>query len=341
MPRIPRFDCADCWHHVMNRGIARRTLFENVLDMRTFLSRLALRVRAGQLELHAFCILTTHYHLLIRSPTGELSAAMCELHREYSRWFNRTRRRDGPLFRGRFVSKPVDTVEYREQVVRYIDFNPVSAGLVASPSLYPHGSARAYAGLRGPIWLRRSWIEETVARRCRVGNYNPDDYARVFGEPLSPGLQSLLEKRLALRRASDDPLAHLIGAAHGQVLDWMRYKADLADGMPIGMPVCDPDTVLLVIARGRQELGEWGVQVGRKRSDGWSLLAAGLLRGLCGLAWDEIGTRMGASSNGAWRMAHRHRQMVAGDPEFAERTARLAQEALERCHRGDRSGSNR
>jgi len=308
--------------------------------MRTFLSRLALRVRAGQIELHAYCILTTHYHLLVRSPTGELSAAMCELHREYSRWFNRTRRRDGPLFRGRFVSKAVDTLEYREQVVRYIDFNPVSAGLVATPGLYPHGSATAYAGLRGPIWLCRTWIEETVTRRSRAANYDPRDYPNVFGEPLSPGLQLLLERRLAWRRLSEDPLSHLIGGAQGQVLDWMRYKAELADGMPIGVPVCDPDTVQAVIARGRKEIGDWRVQEGRRRSDGWTVLTAALLRGLCGLSWDEVAARMAMSPNGAWRMGRRHQRMVARDLVYAERGAEAAKAALDSCHRVGHSGSN-
>src|SRR5262249_61913289 len=109
-------------------------------------------------EVHAFCVLTTHFHLLVRSLTGELSRAMCEMQKEYSRWFNRTRRRDGPLFRGRFLSKPVESPEYREYLIRYIDFNPVSAGLAATPGLYPHGSARCYASPRGPAWLCRSWI---------------------------------------------------------------------------------------------------------------------------------------------------------------------------------------
>jgi REP element-mobilizing transposase RayT len=325
----------------MNRGIARRTLFENELDVRTFLSRLALRVRAGQLELHAFCVLTTHYHLLLRSPTGELSAAMCELHREYSRWFNRTRRRDGPLFRGRFVSKPVDSLDYRNQVVRYIDFNPVSAGLVPAPSLFPHGSARWYAREKGPIWLCRTWVEETVCRRARKPRYDPRDYPSAFGEPLPPGLEKLLEQRLLTRRVAEDPLASLIDAAHGQVLDWMRYKAELADGVPVGMPVCDPDTLQFVIARARTELGEWSLPVGSKRSDAWSMLSAGLLRVLCGLGWDDIGTRMGVSANGAWRMAARHQRMVACDGIYASRGASLTQEALQRCHRADGPHANR
>jgi REP element-mobilizing transposase RayT len=341
MPRIPRFDCPNCWHHVMSRGIARRTLFENEPDIRTFLSRLALRVRAGQIELHAFCILTTHYHLLVRSLTGELSAAMCEVHREYSRWFNRTRRRDGPLFRGRFVSKPVDTLDYREQVVRYIDFNPVSAGLVAIPSLYPHGSARSYASARGPIWLCRTWVEETVTRRAHAAIYDARDYPGVFGEPLSPGAESLLEKRLALRRALADPLAHLIGGAHGQVLDWMRFKAQLADGMPVGMPVCDPDTVQVVIADDRRRMGEWTVRESRKGLSAWPQVSAALLRDLCGLPWNEIGIRLGASTQGAWRMAERHRRLLVSQADYAERVAGLAGEAVRRCHGKGEGGLNR
>ncbi len=76
MARNPRQDHPGSWHHVMNRGIARRSLFESRDDIRFFLACLARAVRRGQIEVHAWCILTTHFHLLVRSPGGELSAAM-------------------------------------------------------------------------------------------------------------------------------------------------------------------------------------------------------------------------------------------------------------------------
>jgi REP element-mobilizing transposase RayT len=334
MPRIPRFDAAGSWHHVMNRGIARRTLFENQLDIRTFLSRLALRVRAGHVEVHAFCVMTTHYHLLLRSVTGELSAAMCEVHREYSRWFNRSRHRDGPLFRGRFVSKPVDDLDYRLELVRYIDFNPVSAGLVVTPALYPHGSARHYANPRGPIWLDRTWVEETVTRRRRVRRYDPEDYAHVFGEAPSRDLEQLIEKRLAVRGEAHDPLSHLIGAAHGQVREWMEYKARLADGLPVGMPVCDPEALLDVIAEGRRRLGGRTVQVSRKSVSIWPQLSAALLRDLAGLSWDEVSRRLGTSATGAWRMHRRHDRCVIGDAEYSACVADFIRAAMQRTHGG-------
>ena len=81
----------------MNRGIARRTLFERREDFRYFSAQLARAVHRGEIEVHAFCLMTTHYPLLVRSPRGELARAMGRAQLAYSRWFNRSRQRDGSL----------------------------------------------------------------------------------------------------------------------------------------------------------------------------------------------------------------------------------------------------
>ncbi len=70
MAQRARNDEPGSWHHVLNRGLAKRPLFEDRVDVRYFLSRLAREVRRGRLELHAWCVLTTHFHLLVRSPVG-------------------------------------------------------------------------------------------------------------------------------------------------------------------------------------------------------------------------------------------------------------------------------
>src|SRR5437867_1139696 len=103
----------------MNRGIARRPVFETRADIRFFLACLARAVRRGELEVHVFCVLTTHFHLLVRSPIGRLAVAMKRIENAYVRYYNRTRRRDGPLFRGRFRSRPVESLRYRNLLVRY------------------------------------------------------------------------------------------------------------------------------------------------------------------------------------------------------------------------------
>lgn len=75
MPRGERLDEAGAWHHVFNRGLARRTVFEAERDGRAFLSLLARSVRNRRLEVHAYCLMSTHFHLLVRSVDGRLSAA--------------------------------------------------------------------------------------------------------------------------------------------------------------------------------------------------------------------------------------------------------------------------
>jgi REP element-mobilizing transposase RayT len=205
MGRTVRGDGPDTWHHVMNRGLARRVVFETLGDVRFFLSRLARAVRAGRIEVHAYCVLSTHFHLLLRSPVGELSAGMQSIENEYVRWFNRARKRDGPLFRSRFRSKPVESLRYRERLVGYIDANAVSAGLVGTPALHPHGSARWYAQHRGPIWLTRTWIESVVRDVSGSRSYDPARYPECFGEGVPPGLARLVERRIQGSRQAADP----------------------------------------------------------------------------------------------------------------------------------------
>lgn len=334
MPRHPRNDAPNTWHHVMNRAIARRTLFESRADIRFFLSRLALEVRAGRVELHAFSILTTHFHLLVRSPEGELSAVMQRVQNEYARWFNRARRRDGPLHRGRFLSKRVETLAYRELLVRYIDANPVSAGVVSSAELYPHGSARGYARERGPIWLERTWVESTVRRHAGIERYDPRRYAESFGPRRATNAVELVERRLMRAGHEPDPLDELLQSSVGDLRAWMRRKAALADGTEIGVPVCDEDSVCAVVVESQSRSGSWGVRPGRRAIDAWPVAQVALLRGLCGSTLVGAGARMGRTASNAWVLEGRHRRWVEEDESYATRVAVLAREALARCHPG-------
>ena len=76
MPRRPRHDAVDTCHHVMNRGIARRPIFETDEDRRFFLSLLAQEVRAGRIDIYAYSVMLTHFHLLVRSVTGEVKTTL-------------------------------------------------------------------------------------------------------------------------------------------------------------------------------------------------------------------------------------------------------------------------
>lgn len=332
MARPHRCDGPGVWHHVMNRGIARRTVFEDRRDVRYFLSHLARVVRAGWIEVHAYCVLTTHFHLLVRSSDEGVSRAMGRVLNNYVRWFNRGRKRDGPLFRSRFRSRPVDSLEYRIRLVRYIDANAVEAGLVPTPALYPHGSAQWYALPRGPIWLERGWIEEELGAGRAGAKYDPGKYLATFGVPTSPALGRVLERRIESGVRGADPLDDLLGATPEAVLAWMRRKAALADGTSIDLPVCDPADVLFMLAAERALRPEWRLLLSSAPSCAWRLLEVALVRDLCGSSWPEISIHVGISDQGARRSYRRHAQALVEVAEYAATAGRLAGRALERCY---------
>ena len=163
MGRPPRVDGPGMWHHVMNRGIARRTTFEGLADFDAFTEALLRVTRGGWMEVHVYSAMFNHFHLLVRTERGTVSEGMRRLESTYVRVFNRMRDRDGALFRGRFTSRAVTSEAYWYTVLRYIDRNPVAAGLAREPTEYPHGSAWWYARRAGPAWLRRDVVEAAVS----------------------------------------------------------------------------------------------------------------------------------------------------------------------------------
>lgn len=333
MPRAPRIDAPGTWHHVMNRGIARRTVFENDRDIRYFLSRLARAVRAGWVAVHAYCFLSTHFHLLIESREPGLSYAMRRVLNDYVRWFNRGRKRDGALFRGRFSSRQVDSMAYRRVLVRYIDDNPVLARLVPEAALYPHGSARAYAcRRRGPPWLERTWIESEVRTRSASGEYEPARYVECFGPPTSRAFARTVERRIELRGSGSDPLDDLLGAAPERVLAWMRRKAELADRTAIDLPVCDATEVSELVRTHEVGRADWTVELTRIRSSGWRLVEVALMRDLCALTWAEIGRQIGTAEQGAIRSHRLHCRALTEIADYGPIVSRIAAEAIARCH---------
>jgi REP element-mobilizing transposase RayT len=131
MPRRRRIDHEGAWHHVMNRGIDRSRIFDDTAA-RLFLLELREACVRYRLEVHGYCILPNHYHLLLFTPQARLSAAMQRLSSRFTQAVNRYRERDGPLFKGRFRSIVVADDAHLAKVSQYIHLNPVEAGPVAN-----------------------------------------------------------------------------------------------------------------------------------------------------------------------------------------------------------------
>jgi hypothetical protein len=331
MPNVLRNDGPGTWHHVMNRGLAHRTVFESRDDVRHFLFLIARAVRRGEIEIHSYSFLPTHYHLLLRSLRGELSHTMMWIQNLFVRRFNGRRQRDGPLFQGRFRSRIITSDVYWRTVVRYIDLNAVSAGLVASGSHYPHCSAFHYVRESGPPWLARRAVEGVVLWLSRRKKYVPSLYNSAFstGEPdFTPWV---VEQRLLNRQTGEDPLDFLIRASPDKTRKWMARQAFLADGTAPGQTLVDPRSLLARIAAHRSIDPVWMVRPAKKDKPGWTVLAAGLLRMLCGLECREISQRLRCGETSACRYVRDHRGLFMNDDEYASLASRILNESLEAC----------
>ena len=309
-------------------------MFEDAADVRYFLSCLAREVRRGTIEVHCFCVMTTHFHLLIRSLVGELSPAMKRIAARYSRYFNRRHRRDGTLVRGRFFSKRVRSLRYRRTLVRYIDSNSVQARLAAFPWDYRFGSAKSYVHGRTPPWLTTSWIESEVIRppewegSTQVLPYCGSNYIERFGRRHGDHAAELVERRLASGVSDSDDLDSLIAAAPPRVLAWMRRKARLADGGRVGEP-------MVVQVAVDDSLGGWPASLDQVvRRDGGKMVGSkrvvriGLLRSMAAMTWAEIARELNLPESTCRRYYERHQQLVLHEPLYAEAASECAQRAI-------------
>jgi len=138
----------------MNRGAGRRLVFRAELHRAIFLRLLGDASTIYGIEVHGYCLLANHYHLLVRTPNSGLARAMRHLDGVYTQKFNRHVRTDGPLFRGRYRSVLVADDSHLCCVSRYIHLNPVEAKLVDEPAQYSASSYRAYLAPEiAPGWL--------------------------------------------------------------------------------------------------------------------------------------------------------------------------------------------
>jgi putative transposase len=149
MPRPPRIRLPGITFHVVQRGNDRnRTFFVND-DYRAYLNLLNFVSHRYETDVHAYVLMTNHVHLLMTSrlPDG-VSRTMQNAAAGYSRRINERLERTGTLWEGRFRSSPIDSDYYALACYRYIELNPVRAGMVASPADYRWSSYHENTGRR-------------------------------------------------------------------------------------------------------------------------------------------------------------------------------------------------
>lgn len=149
MARHPRLIFPDVALHVLQRGNNRQDCFFQDNDRLVYLSVLRDLARLRQCAIHAYCLMTNHVHMLITPPSAiACSLLMRDLLRCYAAYFNRRYSRTGSLWQRPFRSCLVDSSDYVLACYRYIERNPVRAGMVPAPSAYPWSSHHGNAGAR-------------------------------------------------------------------------------------------------------------------------------------------------------------------------------------------------
>lgn len=141
MARKPRFNLPGMPQHVIQRGNNREPCFFEQTDYRRYLAYLREAADKNHCRLHAYVLMTNHVHLLL-TPMAEHGVAhlMQDLGRKYVRYINRQHQRTGTLWEGRYKSSLIDSEAYLLTCMRYIELNPVRAGMVQEPGDYPWSS---------------------------------------------------------------------------------------------------------------------------------------------------------------------------------------------------------
>lgn len=150
------------FYHVVFRGISHQHLFEEEADFTYLLRTLKQLKSVLEFEIHAYCLMSNHVHILIREKqSGDISLIMKRLLTKYAMYFNRKYQRNGALIASRYKSIPVEVDEYFLSLLRYIHQNPLKAGLVGKLEEYAFSSYREY--------LQDSYLTDTEFSLSLVG----------------------------------------------------------------------------------------------------------------------------------------------------------------------------
>ena len=159
MPRAGRLQIAGAAYHITARGVARQPLFRDDRDRAQFLKLLDDVVARHEWACHAFVLMTTHYHLLVRTPNPDLARGMQRLNACYAQHFNRRHGQTGHRFERRYHSVLIESDSQVLELIRYLALNPVRAGACREAAAWRWSS---YAVIvrreRPPSCLAEKWL---------------------------------------------------------------------------------------------------------------------------------------------------------------------------------------
>lgn len=188
MSRPLRIEFEGALYHVTVRGDRGEAIFHDDVDRRQLLATIAHSVERFDAVVFAYCLMGNHFHLVARTHRPNLSRLMQHINGVFTQRYNRRHQTKGHLFQGRFHAILVDQSAYFLEVCRYVDLNPVRAGIARRPQEWPWSSYRAHTGrIAAPAWLDSATLYSELAVHDPQLD-GPAAYARFVSDKLVTNL---------------------------------------------------------------------------------------------------------------------------------------------------------
>lgn len=221
MARPLRIEYTGAFYHITSRGNEQKDVFKNLRDREKFLEYLASATERYGAVIHAYCLMSNHFHLLLETPEANLSQIMRHINGAYTTYFNIKRKRSGHLFQGRYKAILIEADEYLVELSRYIHLNPVRAGIVEKPLQYQWSSYRSYTGQsKPPEWLETEFVlgcfaQKTADAQSKYLTFVEDRLGKEYESPLKGAIgTSILGSTSFVEEIST---AHLQGKKDGNI----------------------------------------------------------------------------------------------------------------------------
>ena len=158
MARKERIHIPGALYHVIMRGNDRRDIFGDNKDRFRFYGILDHAFQRFHFKIHAFCLMTNHFHLEIEVGHAPLSKIIQNVAQRYTQWFNWRYHKSGHLFQGRYQAVMIEADEYLMELAAYIHLNPIRAKITDRPEKYRWSSHRSFLGKESHCWLDTGFI---------------------------------------------------------------------------------------------------------------------------------------------------------------------------------------
>ena len=176
MPRVKRQESYTGLYHVFVRGINKEKIFDQVREKLYFKRIIKKYIDKYEIEIHAYCIMSNHAHLIIKSDEQQkLSFFMSNILAEYAQYYNYKHNRNGHVFQNRFGSECIESEKYYWNCIKYIHMNPVKANLVYAATDYKYSSFGDYKRKRS------GFIHENAISNYRERFQDWESYLNYHG----------------------------------------------------------------------------------------------------------------------------------------------------------------